>query len=66
MKMAIAKKHVRFCIELYKIKLKGGRHFLHEHPKEATSWTMDEVRELAETPGVLTAVCDMCAYGQKS
>ena len=26
---------------------------------------MDEVRELAETPGVLTAVCDMCAYGLK-
>ena len=61
----VAKKHVKFCVELYKMQLKGGRHFLHEHPKEATSWTMDEVKDLAETPGVLTAVCDMCAYGLK-
>ena len=26
---------------------------------------MNEVKELAGTPGVLSAVCDMCAYGFK-
>ena len=66
LKMEIARKHVRFCVELYKIQLKGKRHFLHEHPNGATSWMMDEVKELAEMPGVLTTVCDMCAYGLKT
>ena len=32
-KMEVAKKHVKFCIELYKMQMGGGRHFLHEHPK---------------------------------
>ena len=64
-KMEVAKRHVRFCVELYRMQLEGGRHFLHEHPNSATSWAMSEVRRLAETPGVLTAVCDMCAYGLK-
>ena len=65
LKMETAKKHIRFCLELYGMQLEGGRHFLHEHPKNATSWTMREVQEFAETPGVLTAECDMCAYGLK-
>ena len=65
LKMEIAKKHIKFCVELYKMQLDGGRHFLHEHPNNSTSWAMDEVQRLAETPGVLTAVCDMCAYGLK-
>ena len=64
-KMEVARKHIRFCVELYKMQLEGRRHFLHEHPKSSTSWTMKEMQELAETPGVLTAVCDMCAYGLK-
>ena len=28
------KRHIRFCIELYKIQLAGHRHFVHEHPAE--------------------------------
>ena len=65
LRMEVAKKHIRFCLELYGMQLKGGRHFLHEHPKNATSWTMMEVQEFAKTPGVLTTECDMCAYGLK-
>ena len=65
LKMEIAKKHIQFCLELYGMQLKGGRHFLHEHPKNATSWKMMEVQEFAKTPGVLTTECDMCAYELK-
>ena len=65
-KMEVAKKHMRFCLELYRIQLQAGRHFLHEHPKNATSWTMSEMQEFADTPGVLTTEGDMCAYGLKT
>ena len=65
-KMEVAKKHMRFCLKLYRIQLQAGRHFLHEHPKNATSWTMSEMQEFADTPGVLTTEGDMCAYGLKT
>ena len=47
------------------MRMEGGRYFLHEHPNNATSMAIREVKELAEMPGVLTTVCDMCAYGLK-
>ena len=30
--------HLQFCAELYQMQLDAGRFFLHEHPKNATSW----------------------------
>ena len=33
-----AKEHVRFCIRLYRLQIRAGRGFLHEHPRTATSW----------------------------
>ena len=62
----VAKKHVNFCLQLYNIQLKEGRHFVHEHPNCATSWLMLEVMALADTTGVMTTTCDMCAYGFKA
>ena len=32
-------KHLHFVVSLYKLQLESGRHFLHEHPAGATSWT---------------------------
>ena len=64
-RMKEAKEHVKFCIELYRMQVKGGRFFLHEHPHQASSWRMPEIIELAATEGVDTATCDMCAYGMK-
>ena len=63
--MEDAKKHVKFCIELYMEQVRGGRYFLHEHPENATSWQMPEVIELAAQAGVGMTVCDMCAYGME-
>ena len=30
--------HLIFCMNLYEIQIKGGRFFVHEHPREAASW----------------------------
>ena len=45
-KLRAAKKHMRFCIEIYEEQLREGRLFLHEHPASATSWEMEEVKQL--------------------
>ena len=34
LKMEIAKKHIKFCLELYKMQMEGGRYFLHEKSKQ--------------------------------
>ena len=33
-----ARRHIEFCIQLYRHQLRQGRHFLHEHPWGARSW----------------------------
>ena len=58
-----AKRHIMFCIELYNMQLRGGRFFLHEHPESASSWRLPEIMQMILMDGVLTTVCDMCAYG---
>ena len=58
-----AKEHMKFCMELYLIQLKGGRCFIHEHPAGATSWNMAETVELMMRPDVGMATFDMCQYG---
>ena len=64
-KLEVAKKHVRFCVELYRIQLESGRYSLHEYPGPASSWWMPEIVKLAEDAEVDIATCDMCAYGMQ-
>ena len=40
--------------------------FFHEHPVEATSWLMEEVKKLQSAAGVCTTVADQCQYGLKT
>ena len=56
--------HLRFVCELYQEQVDAGRYFLHEHPAGATSWAEACIQELLSQPGVETAVCDRCQYGQ--
>lgn len=58
-----AKRHVRFCIELYKIQVRSGRFFVHEHPATAKSWEMAEMVELGAERGVGIVTFDMCCFG---
>ena len=59
------KKHVRLCMELFQMQVNRGRYFLYEHPRNATSWAMPEVVNLAMQAGLEVVTCDMCAYRLK-
>ena len=40
-----------------------GRHFLHEHPATATSWSDPWIEHLLKHPKVSSIVSDQCEYG---
>ena len=58
--------HVRFCCELYKLQAAAGRYYLHEHPANATSWQLEEVRAMLQLDGTRQVVGDQCQYGQET
>ena len=37
---------LQFALEIYRIQLRGGRHFVHEHPAHASSWEFPEMKRL--------------------
>ena len=45
-----ARVHLRFVVSLYALKLKEGRHFLHEHPAGASSWSDPWIQTLHSHP----------------
>ena len=55
--------HLQFCAELYRKQLKGGRHFLHEHPATAVSWREPCIDSLMQDPKMFSVVCDQCQFG---
>ena len=55
--------HMRFVSELYHEQVAGNRYFLHEHPRYATSWQLDCMKELQDLPSVDTVRGDQCEYG---
>ena len=46
-KWAEGVEHTRLVISLYRKQIRGGRVFLHEHPRNATSWVLEEVQKLS-------------------
>ena len=46
----------------YRRQLDRCDHFLHEHPQSASSWRMDEIKELERDPRVFKVVGDMCVW----
>ena len=55
--------HMDFVIELYYDQLADGRYFLHEHPQNATSWQLTQMKSLGEAQGVVRVNGDQCQYG---
>ena len=43
-------KHLRFVTRLYEIQLSEGRHYLHEHPAQPTSWSDQHMLKLLRHP----------------
>jgi hypothetical protein len=58
--------HLRFAVQVYLEQLSCGRHFLHEHPRTATSWSVPEMLALRARPGVGEVVADLCQFGLRS
>ena len=54
--------HMRFVSELYNEQVAGNRYFLHGHPRYATSWQLDCMKELQDLPSVDTVRGDQCQY----
>ena len=57
------RRHLHFVISIYKMQLRGGRHFLHEHPAGATSWKDAQMEALLRQKGVGVVTSDQCMYG---
>jgi hypothetical protein len=58
--------HLRFAVQVYQEQLRCGRHFLHEHPRTATSWSVPEVLALRARPEVGEVIADLCQFGLRS
>ena len=58
--------HMKFVLELYELQVREGRAFLHEHPANATSWQLAEVKNMAKKQGVLVIESDQCMFGLKT
>jgi hypothetical protein len=52
-----------FAIEVYEHQIRHGRHFLHEHPASATSWSLPKMMGLRKKKGVGEVVGHLCQYG---
>ena len=59
-------RHMRFAVELYRLRAEGGRFFLHEHPNSSTSWKMPEVQKSMSGLQLEKTTAHMCRYGMKS
>ena len=57
------KRHLEFCIKLYREQMRNGLYFLHEHPDRATSWQHQEMQKLLKEKGVQRVTEDMCQFG---
>ena len=58
--------HMQFATELYRAQLEAGRLFLHEHPRDATSWKLECIQDLMRDPRVATVNADQCMLGLMS
>ena len=61
-----AKRHVKFCFEIYQHQREQGRFFLHEHPWLASSWKLDCVEKMERQPDIMKVRTDMCQFGMVS
>jgi hypothetical protein len=55
--------HILFVIEMYHEQISSGRHFLHEHPRWASSWKIPEMEALMQMDDIHFGQGDQCQYG---
>ena len=57
---------MRACVQVYKLQIAMQKHFVHEHPKDSTSWEMLEVQALVSDPRVHGIDGPMCSWSLKA
>ena len=62
-RMKNARRHLRFCVRVYRHQVSEGRYFLHEHPMGAGSWKEPNMQAMAKKEKNILAKIDQCQYG---
>ena len=57
------RRHLEWCVHLYRKQIARGAYFLHEHPAFATSWKEPAVIRLMQHPEVDRIRADQCQLG---
>ena len=57
---------IRACVQSYKLQMEMQKHFVHEHPKDSSSWEMPEVQSLINDPRVYSIDGPMCRWSLKA
>ena len=57
------RKHLAFCISIYREQIRRGKHFLHEHPQTAASWQETGIERMSQIPNISIVTADQCMYG---
>ena len=53
---------IRACVQSYKLQREMQRHFVHEHPKDSSSWEMPEIQSLINDPRVYSIDGPTCHW----
>ena len=56
------RKHLKLMVSLYRDQLRRKRHFIHEHPKSASSWHEVGIQSISQDPAVSLVTADQCMY----
>ena len=57
---------IRACVQSDKLQMEMQKHFVHEHPKDSTSWEMPEVQSLVSDPRVHSIDGPMCRWSLRT
>ena len=56
----------RACTQAHKLQMEMQKQFIHEHPKDSTSWEMPEVQSLINDPKVYSIDGPMCRWSLRT
>ena len=60
--MKEARKHSRFCVQIYRHQINSGKYYLHEHPMDAKSWKESGMVALIKKEYNILTRTDQCQY----
>ena len=62
-RLKAARRHLRFCVRIYKIQAENYRYFVHEQPAQAKSWKEPEMQKMIRKEKNILTQLDQCRYG---